>query len=182
MLITSADAQFTDDTTQVIKLRSGETLISAAKPTTVDAGRCVVSIAQGCVVLVSRTPDVVKVTTLWDGVFNRVKLNAPNRLDAIVHSGSEIILADSTRNLKLQCAADQISRRRALLLTHTDNQTVQTSEVSLPTVINNDALMHSIFASNHKHYRELAARIAKMTASISLSTAGHGVYNILSDH
>ncbi len=163
------------ESTNVVNLSKGETLIFSSKPTIVKVGSFVINIAPAAIVLVSNQGDIVKVRNLCEKTSLSVVVSFNGKQTALA-AGQEVMLGTNTDAIKKAMNAEPIGRRQMHAVEFTHGPSIMKCEVSLLSLIQNVDVLNKLMLSKNKEDRDIARRLMKMAAVISQVSAGHGAY------
>jgi len=163
------------ESSNVVNLDKGETLVFSNKPTVVKTGSYDISVAPEAIVLVSNQGEIVKIRNLYEKISPSVTVHF-NEKQTTLAAGQEILLGSSTDVVKKALKSDLIGRRQVHGLEFTHGPSIMKCEVSLLSLIQNVDILNKLMCSKNKEDRDIARRLVKMAAVVSQVTASHGAY------
>lgn len=159
----------------VFNLKSGQTLITAAKKTVVNAGAYKVAIDPGTIAMLCREGDVVKIRNLIERSAKSVRVFAGKHVFQLA-VGQEALISPNYGATAKALKSEAIGRRRIRALDLADGHSVIRCEVSIVSLIQQTELLNRIFNSKNGHDRAITARLLKMSAVIQQVQMSHGAY------
>jgi hypothetical protein len=163
----------------VLTLQDGETLISASKDTTVKSGKHDIKVTEGTIALVSREGAVTKVRNLWENVAHSIQVSVGGKYVKI-SAGQELLIGPNGSSLTKSMKGDLLGRRHIRNYDLSREHSVTKSEVSLVSLMQNHSILTRVVKSENESDKDIAAKLMKMAAALSVVTAKRGAYAAIS--
>jgi hypothetical protein len=170
----SSDASVTTDAGAIV-LSRGEIVVCARALTNVRAGAALITLSAGSTACISVTGDVVAVRALYEEHKHSVSVTMNQRVVKLATCGEfigELKAGALSRHLN---GAPQIARRQVNRHQMGATQS-QVAEVSFPSLLQSDRLLHDVFYGSQPEQVVLSQKITKLMAAMSLVTANHGPF------
>ena len=162
-----------------INLAGGEVLFVAKKSSLITAGALFISLAPGAVVLVSKTPEAVKVRDLHDCKANSVRAYVRNGPSRTVAPGEELALSRNAYQAS-KALADGIGRRRVDVYPCSDGKCLLVSEFSVINLLSSNRLLALVRTSvKQRQDKRLVESLLKTSAVLLTITQGHGNFSVI---
>lgn len=159
-----------------LKLASGNLLIEALKPTTVELPLSKVVISRKALVLIKLDDGAEKVLVIWDDGFKSVHLVFESR-KVNLGAGDEAIATGFEPRYHQILENDDIGHRRVRMHHLGKKNYLTTAEFSLLQALETNTLLGDITRSDDPHDRQMKERIIKTAAILSFVTRHHGTYS-----
>jgi len=163
----------------VVSLHQGETLVAATKPTVIKSGKHHIAIAAGTIALISKEDNVTKVRNLWESDSHSIQVSAGNRM-VTVCAGQELMVGPTGTSLTKAVKGDLLGRRHIKSFDMAGNHSAMRSEVSLVSLMQNNNVLSRLVRSENDSDKEIAGKLMKMAAALSVVTGGRGAYSPVS--
>lgn len=160
-----------------VELDSGDVVIAARQPMTLQYKDGTVTLHQGVIALARYGDGIFQFLVLDDQSLESVSARVSGLPYVLkIGVGQELLVANSKPALDSFAKSDFTGRRREQVECCDDGKIVLLSEFLHVSVMGANEVLRKMRISNSIDDRALFARIEKMAASLDVVTAGHGEY------
>ncbi|MBX9879478.1 MAG: hypothetical protein K2Y22_13540 [Candidatus Obscuribacterales bacterium] len=160
----------------VVTLKSGEALIATTRgKQQIAAGSYTVRVNAQATVVVSFENNVLKVANIYDKSPSSVQVETAGGTVSL-GVGEELIIAPDEDTIAEAMQSDKLGRRNIKSHNLHISCRITHSEISLVSLLENNATVNQLVLSHDRDDRALANCILKTAACLMLSTAKHGPY------
>lgn len=160
---------------QTLKFDEGSIFVCAKRILQVDAGSVIVVLKKGAVSLINRHDGLVSIATLSDDRRGSVEVRTTGSAQRIpVEMGQELCVSANRQNVIDELNHAATGRRRTKITSNSDLH-VCSSEVSLPSILQNHSLLLHM-RSNRSYVRHVDT-LLKAACVLHHATGSHGQFN-----
>lgn len=154
-----------------ISLASGDMLVTAYDRTCLEFGGCRILLEPDTIALISKENGVLKIRNLHDAGRKSLSCDVDGKCLAIA-PGQELLLSHDDFGK----VHDSVGRRLVQEI-ELDGWKARTSEVSLVSLVAQEALLGKVMQSKHDYHKIIQDKIMKTAACLTVVTSDHGPYH-----
>ena len=162
-----------------VNLKEGDILIAVNEPTHVKTGKYLSLLKPGAIALVSYKGGILKIRNMYENNCDSIRVMSTVKQTAECSIGHEVVLSPNTKTLKATLQGDALGRRRVKLVDLQDGNSLSSSEISMPSLMQQTPLLLHIFQSKDENDQALFKKMSKMAVGLSIVTSGHGPFSTL---
>jgi hypothetical protein len=159
-------------------LKDGETLVASHKQTIVRAGEHIFRFGAGTIAMLSRTGDVIKCRSLWEGHADSIAVYSGGKW-VTISAGQELIVAPSDVLITATMKDDSVGRRHLRDFDLDKAHHLAKCDFSIVSLMQTNSIIKQMLADGEDNNQPLARKIMKMAVCLNLVTATHGSYSRL---